>query len=149
MSFVSFSLPFAKIISQYGIKKSTKLSIILLFISIMVSFLSVNEYMFLLSRLLQGLTSAALAISIYVIIVEEFQEHEMGSALGMVSSAGYVGMLMAPSFMGFVIYFADWKFAFLILIPILIVLLYLLNNVTKEWAGEKKPIDNKGFYILL
>ena len=49
MSFVSFSLPFAKIISQYGIKKSTKLSIILLFISIMVSFLSVNEYMFLLS----------------------------------------------------------------------------------------------------
>ncbi len=115
----------------------------------MVSFLSVNEYMFLLSRLLQGLTSAALAISIYVIIVEEFQEHEMGSALGMVSSAGYVGMLMAPSFMGFVIYFADWKFAFLILIPILIVLLYLLNNVTKEWAGEKKPIDNKGSFLYI
>ncbi|WP_405305170.1 MFS transporter [Methanobrevibacter sp.] len=151
MSFVSFSLPFAKIISQYGIKKSTKLSIILLFISIALSFLAVNEYMFLLSRLLQGLTSAALAISIYVIIVEEFQENEMGSALGMVSSAGYVGMLMAPSFMGFVIYFADWKFAFLILIPILLVLLYLLNNVSKEWAGEKKPIDNKSsfFYIVI
>ncbi len=151
MSFVSFSLPFAKIISQYGIKKCTKISIILLFISIIVSFLAVNEYMFLLSRLLQGLTSASLAISIYVIIVEEFQEHELGSALGMVSSAGYVGMLLAPSFMGFVIYFTDWRFAFLILIPILLVLLYLLKNVTNEWKGEKKPIDNKGsfFYIII
>ena len=142
MSFVAFSLPFAKIISQYGIKKCTKVSILLLFISSIISFLSVNEYMFLLSRLLQGITSATLAITIYVIIVEEFEENEMGSALGMVSSAGYVGMLMAPSFMGFVIYLADWKTAFLLLIPILLILLFLLNKVKKEWTSEKKPIDN-------
>lgn len=43
------------------------------------------------------------------------------------------------------------EISFLILIPILLVLLYLLNNVSKEWVGEKKPIDNKGsfFYIVI
>lgn len=140
MSFVSFSLPFAKIISQYGIKKCTKLSIVLLFISILISVLAVNEYMFLLSRLLQGLTSASLAISIYVLIVEEFSESQIGTALGIVSSAGYLGMLIAPSFMGIMILFVDWKSAFLTLIPILIIMLFLLNNVEKEWNTEKTQL---------
>lgn len=73
MSFVAFSLPFAKIISQYGVKKCTKLSLYLLLISIILSVLSMNDIMFLISRLIQGFTSASLAISLYVMIVEEFE----------------------------------------------------------------------------
>lgn len=149
MSFVAFSLPFAKVISQYGIKKCTKISLILLFVSGLLSFLSVNQYMFLLSRLMQGLTSASLAISIYVMIVEEFSESALGTALSMVSSAGYIGMLMAPSFMGFMIYIANWRYAFLILIPILGILLYILHNIEHEWSSEKKPIDNIGSVIYV
>ena len=149
MSFVAFSVPFAKIISQYGIKRCTKLSLILLFVSVLLSFLSVNVYMLLLSRLLQGITSASLAISIYVMIVEEFTEHELGTALGIVASAGYVGMLIAPSFMGSIIHIANWRFAFLVLIPIIFILLYLLHNIEKEWHTEKKPIDNIGSIIYI
>lgn len=51
--------------------------------------------MFLLSRLIQDFTSASLAVSLYVMVVEEFEDSEIGSALGIVSSAGYVGMLIA------------------------------------------------------
>ena len=146
-SFVAFSLPFAKIISQYGVKKSTSLSLILLFVSVSISFLAVNDYMFLFSRLLQGITSSALAISIYVIIVEEFSENQLGTALGIVSSAGYVGMLVAPSFMGVMLYFFEWRIAFLTIIPIIIILLFLLSRFDKEWKTEKKPIDNFGSII--
>ena len=129
MSFVAFSLPFAKIISQYGVKKCTKASLFLLFVSIIISVFSMNATMFLLSRLIQGFTSASLAVSLYVMAVEEFEESEIGSALGIISSAGYVGMLIAPSFMGLVVYLSDWRLAFLILIPIIAVLLILLNKV--------------------
>ena len=149
MSFVAFSMPFAKIISQYGIKKCTKVSLILLFVSVLLSFLSVNVYMLLLSRLLQGLTSASLAISIYVMIVEEFSEGTLGTALGVVSSAGYVGMLMAPSFMGFMIHIANWRVAFLVLIPIIFILLYLLHGIKKEWRTDKKPVDNIGSLVYV
>lgn len=151
MSFVAFSLPFAKIISQYGVKKSTTVSLFLLFFSILISVFSTNDMMFLLSRLIQGFTSASLAVRLYVMIVEEFEDNEIGSALGIVSSAGYVGMLIAPSFMGFMIYLFDWKLAFLILIPIIAILLIFLNKISFEWNIEKRPIDNKGslIYVLI
>ncbi len=150
MSFVAFSLPFAKIISQYGVKKSTNASLFLLLISIFLTLLS-NDVLFLVSRLLQGFTSASLAISLYVMIVEEFEDSEIGSALGIVSSAGYVGMLIAPSFMGFVIYLFDWSTAFLILIPIIAILLVLLSKVDYEWTTEKRPVDNIGslMYVVI
>lgn len=149
MSFVAFSLPFAKIVSQYGVKKSTKISLLLLFFSILISAFSINDIMFLLSRLIQGFSTAALAISIYVIIVEEFEDNEIGSALGAVSSAGYIGLLIAPVVMGLAILVLNWKLAFLMVLPIIAILLILLNGVDYEWASEKKPIDNKGSIIYI
>ena len=151
MSFVAFSLPFAKIISQYGVKKCTKLSLYLLLISIILSVLSMNYIMFLISRLIQGFTSASLAISLYVMIVEEFEDSEIGSSLGIVASAGYVGMLIAPSFMGIVVSLANWKLGFLILIPIIAILLIMINKIEDEWTTEKRPVDKKGslIYILI
>ena len=149
MSFVAFSLPFAKIISQYGVKKSTKISLLLLFFSILISIFSINDIMFLLSRLMQGFSAAVLAISLYVIIVEEFEDSEIGSALGVVSSTGYIGLLIAPVVMGFAIFLLNWKFAFLMVLPIIAVLLILLNGIDYEWSTEKRPVDNKGSLIYV
>ena len=149
MSFVAFSLPFAKIISQYGVKKSTKISLLLLFFSILISVFSINDIMFLLSRLMQGFSAAILAISLYVIIVEEFEDSEIGSALGVVSSTGYIGLLIAPVVMGFAIFLLNWKFAFLMVLPIIAVLLILLNRIDYEWSTEKRPVDNKGSLIYV
>ena len=149
MSFVAFSLPFAKIISQYGVKKSTKISLLLLFFSILISVFSINDIMFLLSRLMQGFSAAILAISLYVIIVEEFEDSEIGSALGVVSSAGYIGLLIAPVVMGFAIVLFDWKWAFVMVLPIIVILMILLNRIDYEWATEKKHVDNIGSLIYV
>lgn len=147
---VAVCLPFAKIISQYGVKRCIVVSVIGLLISVAISVLSVNQFMLLLARLIQGLTSALLSISLYVMIAEGLPENEMGSALGIVGSAGYVGMLIAPSFMGFMISIANWRLAFLILIPILMLILFLLSKIETEWASEKAEIDNIGslLYVL-
>ena len=147
---VAVCLPFAKIISQYGVKKCIKVSIIALLISIIISIFSMNQFMILFSRLIQGFTSASLSISLYVMVVEGLPENEMGPALGIVGSAGYVGMLIAPSFMGFMISLANWRVAFLILVPIFILLLILLSKINTEWTTEKTEIDNIGslLYIL-
>lgn len=149
MSFVAFSLPFAKIISQYGVKKSTKISLLLLFVSILISLFSINDMMFLLSRLMQGFSAAILAISLYIIIVEEFEDSELGSALGVVSSAGYIGLLIAPVVMGFAIVLFDWKWAFVMVLPIIVILMILLNRIDYEWATEKKHVDNIGSLIYV
>ena len=77
-----------------------------------------------------------MAISLYVIIVEEFEDSEIGSALGIVSSTGYIGLLIAPVVMGVVIFVFDWKWAFLMVLPIIAILLVLLNGIDYEWASE-------------
>ncbi len=151
MGFVASTLPLAKIISQHGVKICTKISLLCLFISIIMSVTSVNGYVFLLSRLIQGITCASLSISLYVMIADEFSDEELGSALGIVASAGYVGLLIGPPFMGFMISFINWKAAFLILIPILAILLILLQAIKSEWIGERKSLDKTGsiIYILI
>jgi len=84
-----------------------------------------------------------------MMIVNEFEGSQVGSALGIVGSAGYVGMLLAPSFMGFMIYLLDWKSAFLILVPIVIFEIFILRRIKTDWFGEKRPIDSSGSILYI
>ena len=148
-SLVSFCIPGAKIISQYGVKRFTIYSLLALFFSIFLSVFISNPYVFLISRAIQGLSSALLSISIYMMIVHELEDDEVGPALGIVGSAGYIGMLIAPSFMGFTMYFTSWRVAFLIFIPLISIILLLFTKVKKEWATERQKVDNLGSLIYL
>ena len=53
--------------------------------------------------------------------------------------------------MGAVTYMANWRFAFLILIPILAVQMIMLRRIKNEWYGEKKSIDSIGsiLYVIM
>ena len=135
--FVAFALPFTNLISQIGVKKSISFSIIILLISIIITVFSINDYMLFLSRFIQGISTAALSISLYIMLVEGLSDEDLGVGLGIVSASGYLGMLIAPSFMGFIILFSNWRSAFLLLIPILITLLIALQIIKKEWIIEK------------
>lgn len=135
--FVAFALPFTNLISQIGVKKSISFSIIILLISIIITVFSINDYMLFLSRFIQGISTAALSISLYIMLVEGLSDEDLGVGLGIVSASGYFGMLIAPSFMGFIILFSNWRSAFLLLIPILITLLIALQIIKKEWIIEK------------
>ena len=141
---VATCIPFAKLISKYGVKKSTMISLIALLISLLLTVFAVNQYMLLLSRLIQGLTCASLTSGIYIMIVAGLSESDVGSGLGIVGSAGYLGMLMASSFMGFMIYLASWRIAFLFLVPFIIIQLILLKNISFEENIDEKAFDIKG-----
>ena len=148
-SLVAFCIPGAKVISQYGVKKCTLYCFILLFISVLISIFAVNPYLFLLSRGIQGLSCALLSVSIYMLIVNDLEDDEVGPALGIVGSSGYIGMLIAPSFMGFTMFFTSWRTVFLIFIPIILILFFILRGVKKEWTTEKQKIDNLGSLIYV
>lgn len=107
--------------------------------------------MLLFSRLIQGLTSASLSISIYMMVVENLSEKNVGSALGIVGSSGYIGMLIAPSFMGFMILLANWRMALLILIPIPVIQFVLLKSISFKTSNNEGNIDYVGsvLYIIM
>ena len=59
-------------------------------------------------------------------------------------------MLIAPSIMGFIMHIGDWRHAFLILIPIITVILFLLKKIKTEEHKQKDSIDKTGslMYII-
>lgn len=146
---VALAIPLAKVISQYGIKKSVKISYVLFIISLIVCSMSFNFYMVLLGRFLQGLACSSLIIGIYMMLVEELEDEALGVALGITGSAGYIGLMMAPAITSFITYYTNWRMAFLMLLPLFIIQLIMLHMVKSEWTTEKKPIDNIGSLIYM
>lgn len=51
--------------------------------------------------------------------------------------------------MGFTMFFTIWRTAFLIFIPIILILFFILRGVKKEWTTEKQKIDNLGSLIYV
>lgn len=151
MASISISIPLSKIISQYGVKKYTKIAIVSLIVGLLISAFAIHTNMFLLSRIIQGASCAVLYFSVYMMIVLEMPEEKTGRVLGIVGSSGYVGMTIAPSIAGFISYYTSWRVAFLIVVPLLIFQLFLAHYITDEWTTEKRPIDNVGslLYVLI
>ena len=148
-SLVAISIPLAKMIAQYGVKKSVKISCALLIISLLLCAFSFNFYMILLARFIQGVCCAILGISIYMMLVEELEDEALGTALGIVGSCGYVGLMLAPSLTGLITHYSDWRMAFLLLVPLFVVQLILLQMIKSEWTQEKMPIDKIGSIIYI
>lgn len=146
---VATAIPLAKVISQYGVKRAIKVSCVLLIIALLLCASSIDFYMILLARLIQGIACASLNISIYMMLVEELEDEALGTALGLAGSCGYIGLMMAPSISSLITTISNWRNAFLFILPLFAVQLILLSQIKGEWKSEKKPIDNIGSLIYL
>ena len=149
ISSISVSIPLSKIISQYGVKRYTKVAIYGLILGLLISTFTLNTEMFLLSRVIQGINCAILYFSIYMMIILEIPEEKTGRVLGIVGSAGYIGMTIAPSVAGIISHYLSWRFAFFMIVPLLVFQLFLAHYLKDEWTTEKKPIDNVGSLIYV
>ncbi|WP_405290710.1 MFS transporter [Methanobrevibacter sp.] len=148
---IAVSIPLSRVISHYGVKRFTIIGVIALSIGLLMSAVAPDVYFLLFSRVIQGISVAILLISIYMFVVNQISEDNVGSALGIVGSMGYIGMTSAPTISGFVVYYLSWRLLFVLLAIAFIIELLLLFRLDGEWKNESKPINKSGsfFYILL
>lgn len=151
VALIAVSIPLSRVISQYGVKKSTIIGVIVLGIGLLMSAAAPDIYFLLFSRVIQGISVAVLLISIYMFVVNQISEDNVGGALGIVGSMGYIGMTSAPTISGFIVYYLSWRLLFVILGLVFIVLLVLLSRLDGDWKSDSKPINVKGsfFYVVL
>lgn len=150
---ISISIPLSKFISNYGIKRCLKINLVILAMGIVLSGLSVNSIMIIASRIIQGFSFAGLAVSLYVMVVKQIPNDNLGPVLGMVSSAGYLAMTSAPAIAGVIVSFLNWRFLFYISAVLCLVPIFMLGKVKNEWM-DKKTINYKSsilymFYMVL
>lgn len=149
MTLLAFSIPISKYLGYSGVKKYMKIATCGLIIGLGIFALSSNIEFLLISRFIQGLNIAILNICVYMIIILGISENKVGQALGIVSSAGYVGMLISPTISGLITQFFGWRLVFIVLIIIFIFQLILIHFIKGEWKTDKKPIDNIGSLIFM
>ena len=149
IALIAVSIPLSKVISQYGVKKCTMYALIVSSIGLLMSALSIDIYFLLLSRVIQGISVAVLLISIYMLVVNQISEENVGSALGIVGSCGYIGMTSAPTISGFIVYYLSWRLMFIIIFLVFVIETILLSRLDSEWMDEKKPMDIMGSALYI
>ena len=151
IALIAVSIPLSRVISKYGVKRFTIIGVIVLSVGLIMSAIASDVYFLLFSRVIQGISVAVLLISIYMFVVNQISEDNVGSALGIVGSMGYIGMTSAPTISGFVVYYLSWRPLFVVMAVALVIELILLFKIDGEWKNDSKPINVRGsfFYILI
>lgn len=150
ISSISLMLPLGKYVSKYGIARYLKLSLVLMCVGLLFSAFSTNINALLFSRLLQGIATAIINGSMYVIVAIQLPSDKLGYVLGIMGSCGYIGLCLSNTISGLVVYYLSWRSVFLILIPIYIISLLILIKLNKEWCTDDvKKTDNIGSFLYV
>ncbi|WP_295722857.1 MFS transporter [uncultured Methanobrevibacter sp.] len=147
---VSLMMPLGKYVIKYGIGKSLKISIILMIAGLLLSAFSTDINTLLFSRIIQGIATATINGSIYVLFTIELPPNRLGYDLGIMGSCGYIGLCLSNTVSGIIVYYISWRAVFLVLIPIYIISLFILIKIDDEWhiSGDN-GIDHIGSIIYV
>ena len=147
---VSLMFPLGKLAAKYGIGTYLKYAILLMIGGLLLSSFSTDVNTLLFSRFIQGIATAIINGSIYVIITLQLSSDKLGYALGIMGSCGYVGLCLSNSVSGIVVYYLSWRIVFLILVPIYIIAILILVKLNKNWNTEDVgEIDYLGSVIYI
>jgi len=130
---VSLMVPLGTYVSKYGIGRYLKISLLLMIFALLLSAFAADINMLMFSRFLQGIATAVINSSMYVIVTLQLPSDKLGSALGIMGSCGYVGLCLSNTVSGFIVYYFGWRTIFIVLIPVYVATLLILVKLDKEW----------------
>jgi EmrB/QacA subfamily drug resistance transporter len=99
------------------------------------------------ARVVQGVGAAMLLSSTPAIIVHTFPASERGRAIGFNGGAVAVGLTAGPVVGGLIVTYSDWRWIFLINVPISIVALALATIILKPEGSRPAKFDFAGAAI--
>jgi len=109
-----------------------------------------SEAVLILGRILQGLGGALIAPPLYTLIFSVFPENKRGLAIGALGAGVGLGLAMGPTFGGALIEYLNWRWIFLVNIPLcLITILVTMLCVEKEPSRiSDQKFDLSGSLLL-
>ena len=141
LSSAIFLLPAGKLGDIIGRKKLFSFGMLFFTISIFLIVFSWNINVVIIFRLLQGISTSMLFGTSMAIVTAVFEPGERGSAIGINSTATYLGMSVGPVIGGLLTQHFGWRSIFIFLVPFGILSLILIKKKMKiDWAdaaGEK------------
>jgi EmrB/QacA subfamily drug resistance transporter len=145
-----FLVPFGRIADIYGRKKIFIIGLsIFTFASLLMVF-STSSLTIILLRIVQGMGSALIFGSAVAILTSSTPPQRRGRALGIYTTAVYLGLTMGPFLGGFMTQHLGWRSIFLVNVPLGIFTILLITWKLKgEWAearGEEFDLTGSLLY---
>ena len=146
MASTMFVLIFSRIADAVGRKRIFLLGTAAVLLSSLYAAMSVNSSMLLSGRFLQGISASMLHATQLAIVSSAFPANQRGKLIGLVTAAVYVGLSAGPLLGGFVVDHLGWRAAFLLQVPLaMVVLLMGVFAVKGEWRADTVlPFDRVG-----
>ncbi len=107
-----FVLPAGKLSDRFGRRRMFTLGLLICGVACFIGGMSLNGYMVLFARGLQGVGSSLIFAAAVALLVSVPPEDQKVRVMGIYISIAYVGMVTGPLFGGFVIEQFDWRYVF-------------------------------------
>jgi len=145
-----FLVPFGRIADIHGRKKIFSAGLMIFTIASFVIVFSVSPPMIIFLRIVQGVGAALIFGTAVAILTSVTPPHERGKALGIYTTAVYLGLSMGPFLGGFLVTSFGWRSIFLVNVPLGILILAIIRTkLVGEWAdarGESFDISGALLY---
>ena len=145
-----FLVPFGRIADIHGRKKIFSAGLMIFTIASFVIVFSVSPPMIIFLRIVQGMGAALIFGTAVAILTSVTPPHERGKALGIYTTAVYLGLSMGPFLGGFLVTSFGWRSIFLVNVPLGILILAIIRTkLVGEWAdarGESFDISGALLY---
>jgi EmrB/QacA subfamily drug resistance transporter len=133
-----FLVPFGRIADIYGRKKIFSLGLLIFTSASLAMVFSVSPAMIIFLRVVQGMGGALIFGTAVAILTSVTPPHERGKALGIYTTAVYLGLSMGPFVGGFLTSVFGWRSIFLVNVPVGILILVIIGRELEgEWADAR------------
>ena len=141
LAVVSLLLPFAALGEVFGFSRVYKFGLCIFIIGAVGSALAPGLEMLLLSRVLQGVGSAAVMSLSAGLVRHTFPMAQLGRAIGINAFMVAMGSATGPSIGSAIITLAGWPSVFFVTVPIGLGVLLLGSRMLPEIAPQERPFD--------
>jgi EmrB/QacA subfamily drug resistance transporter len=145
-----FLVPFGRIADIHGRKKIFSAGLMIFTIASFVIVFSASPSMIIFLRVVQGMGAALIFGTAVAILTSVTPPQERGKALGIYTTAVYLGLSMGPFLGGFLVTSFGWRSIFLVNVPLGILILAIIRTkLSGEWAdarGESFDISGALLY---
>jgi EmrB/QacA subfamily drug resistance transporter len=147
-----FLVPFGRLADIHGRKKIFSLGLFVFTTASLAMVFSVSPAMIIGLRVVQGMGAALIFGTAVAILTSVTPPQERGKALGIYTTAVYLGLSMGPFLGGFLTSSFGWRSIFLVNVPLgILVLAIIWRKLDGEWAdarGETFDISGALLYGL-
>ncbi len=144
-----FLVPMGRIADIWGRKRVFLIGINIFTLSSLLSGIAGSSSQIIFFRIMQGIGGSMILGTGVALLTSVFPPGERGKALGINSSAVYLGLSLGPFIGGLLTSYFGWRSVFFINIPLgIIIIIFVMMKLKGEWAGAKgESFDFKGSII--